>query len=107
VDLPSYPLRRFQLWRFEIGHSQLLFRSVKTDDERDRIDVLFKSVDRIDCPAAFTGLVVSTDGGDPAKFTLATQEGEFKILAGAVFHAVDGGEYFDPSPFAASLGGSA
>src|SRR4051794_7357175 len=54
--------RHFQIWRYEVGHAQLLLRSVKDDHHASRIDVLFKTVKAIDLPTRFDGLQIERDG---------------------------------------------
>lgn len=92
--------RRFQLWRYQVGHSQLLLRSVKATDHPSRIDVLFKVVEAIQLPTAFVGLTIRQDGG---KYLLEGHDWCGGIAAGACFVAEDDGEYFDPSPFETSF----
>lgn len=48
--------RHFQMWRYDVGHAQLLLRSVKDDFNASRIDVLFKDVETIDLPTSLVGL---------------------------------------------------
>jgi hypothetical protein len=92
--------RRFQIWTYQVGHSQLLLRSVKGDDHSSRIDVRFKAVDLIELPSAFDGLVIRRDG---QLYKLSGPMWSGRVVAGSCFQAEDTGEYFDPSPFADSL----
>jgi hypothetical protein len=92
--------RRFQVWRYQVGHSQLLLRSVKSAAHASRIDVLFKGVDAIELPTSFDGLVIERDG---QRYVLSGRGWAGSIVAGACFEAEDDGEYFDPSPFEASF----
>lgn len=88
--------RRFQVWRYQVGHSQLLIRSVKSADHPSRIDVLFKGVDVIEMPTNFEGLEIIRDGG---RYVLAGKGWTGSITAVVCFEAEDEGEHFDPSPF--------
>jgi hypothetical protein len=54
--------RHFQAWRYEVGHAQLLLRSVKDDHHASRVDVLFKGVKAIDLPTKFDGFQIERDG---------------------------------------------
>ena len=92
--------RRFQMWRYDVSHAQLLLRSVKSEGHDSRVDVLFKNVRSINLPTSFTGLRINRDGN---QFTVSGAEWSGEVIAGACFHAEDSGEYFDPSPFADSL----
>jgi hypothetical protein len=47
--------RKFQVWKYTVGHSQLLLRSTKSPDCSTRIDVLFKGVSEFHLPASFVG----------------------------------------------------
>ena len=51
--------RRFQVWKYTVGHSQLLLRSTKYRDFKTRIDVYFKGVEAFHLPAILTGLTLS------------------------------------------------
>ena len=95
-----YSDRHFQVWRYEVGHSQLLLRSVKASGHDSRIDVLFKAVDSICMPTSLDGLTIERDGDS---FALSGREWEGSITAGSCYQAEDGDEYFDPSPFEASF----
>jgi hypothetical protein len=92
--------RHFQIWRYEVGHAQLLLRSVKGDRHASRIDVLFKAVKAIDLPTKFDGLQIERDGDQYAVSGVGWSGG---VIAGACFQAEDAGEYYDPSPFAHSM----
>lgn len=54
--------RQFQIWRYEVGHAQLLLRSMKGDQHASRIDVLFTAVEAIDLPTRFDGPRIERDG---------------------------------------------
>ena len=95
--------RHFELWRYEVGHAQLLLRSVKSDQNQTRIDVLFKVVEAIDLPTSFDGLRLERHDN---AFGLSGVGWSGSVIAGACFRAEDTGEYFDPSPFADSMPGA-
>ena len=95
--------RRFQVWRYEVGHAQLLVRSVKGDHGPSRIDVLFKAVEAIDLPTRFDGLQIAREG---KQFILSGVGWSGRVIAGACFQAEDLAEYFDPGPFADSMPGA-
>jgi hypothetical protein len=48
--------RMFQIWKYTVGHSQLLLRSTKSPTSPTRIDVLFKGVTQFHLPTSFAGL---------------------------------------------------
>jgi hypothetical protein len=50
--------RNFRLWRYGVGHSQLLLRSLPTDDERC-LDVHFEAVTWLSLPTSFDRLTIS------------------------------------------------
>ena len=109
--------RKFQVWRYTVGHSQLLLRSTKSANCSTRIDVLFKGVSEFHLPASFVGLSI-TDASDSEVRILCTLrkspsfEKDVKVFklqgedflgyvaASAVFCHEDEGEYYDPSFFA-------
>jgi hypothetical protein len=92
--------RHFQVWLYQVGHAQLLVRSVKRRDDERRIDVLSKNVTRIDLPTSFDGLRIQRRD---EVFEMECDRWRGRVTAGACFQADDDGEYFDPSPFAESL----
>lgn len=106
----SYPGRMFQMWRYDVGHGQLLFRSTKSPEHPTRVDVLFKNVAGIQMPAVFNGMIVhSTNGAPPfelgklgcsgRKLFEITGEGMLGyIVAGIVVSHEDEGSHRDPSP---------
>jgi hypothetical protein len=95
--------RHFQLWRYEVGHAQLLLRSVKGDHHASRIDMLFRAVKIIDLPTKFDGLQIQRDEG---QYAVSGVGWSGRVLAGACYQAEDAGEYYDPSPFAQSMPGA-
>jgi len=50
--------RLFQVWLYQVGHSQLLARTLKRSGGDRRIDILFKNVSRIDLPTSFDCLEI-------------------------------------------------
>ena len=51
--------RFFQIWKYTVGHRQMLFRSTKSTDCSTSIDVLFKGVREFHLPTILTGLSIS------------------------------------------------
>lgn len=92
--------RHFQIWRYEVGHAQLLIRSVKSDLHSSRVDVLFKAVQAIDLPTRFDGLHVERVG---VQYAVSGVGWSGRVIAGACFKVEDAGDYNDPGPFAHSM----
>jgi hypothetical protein len=59
--------RRFQVWSYLVGHSQLLLRSVKDANNQTQVDVLFKNVGFILLPTLFDGLTITESSKDELK----------------------------------------
>ena len=55
--------RDFQVWKYTVGHRQLLLRSTKSPAFPTRIDVFFKGVVQFHLPTSFSGLSI-TEGSD-------------------------------------------
>jgi hypothetical protein len=109
--------RLFQMWKYTVGHRQLLLRSVKSSDQQTRIDVLFKGVSQFHIPTVLKGLVIAEDPETTdVRELFALQESEAYtkrlklftirgvdflgyVSAIGVFHHEDTGEYYDPSFF--------
>ena len=110
--------RRFQLWCYSVGHSQLLLRANPVTEQDERIEVLFKSVDWISVPTVFSGLRVAHIGdGDSAAalvkhgaagaalsprarmFRVHAGAVEGLVVAAAVFSRSDRLDYAAPSPW--------
>jgi hypothetical protein len=107
--------RNFQLWRYAVGHGQLLLRSTKTPSQPTRIDVLFKNVAALHLPASFDGLSISEASEvEAAGLHLQIGSKEMRerktfivrstcfqgyVIAGAVASHEDNGEYGDPGFF--------
>jgi hypothetical protein len=89
--------RHFQMWKYGVGHAQLLLRSVKDETHSTRIDVLFVAVERLDLPTTLNGLRIQRVDDH---FRLSGADWQGSVAAGNVAHAEDDGEYNDPSPFA-------
>ena len=117
MTLPSISSnRRFQVWSYKVGHSELLLRATKTDEFPTRIDVLFKGVKEFHLPTLCDGLSI-TDASDEEVLklcdlrkspTLFNREKVFVVqgtdfvgyvAALGVFSHEDKGEYVDPSVF--------
>lgn len=107
--------RRFQVWLYTVGHSQLLLRSPKTGSLSTRVDVLFKNVAAIQIPTLFDNLTI-TEATKDETIALHPQLGSWAfeerkvfiingagflgyVVAGAWFWHEDGLEYNDPSHF--------
>ena len=108
--------RQFQLWKYTVGHKQLLLRSVKSSAYPTRIDVLFKGVSQFHLPTVLNGLFI-TEAAEieiPGIFTLqesAALKKEIKVFpvkgrdfvgyvsALAVFTHEDEAAYHSPSFF--------
>lgn len=57
--------RRFRLWRYGVGHAQLLLRSVPFDGHRC-LDLAFENVTWLSLPTSFDRLAVSVQSDLPA-----------------------------------------
>jgi hypothetical protein len=108
--------REFQIWKYTVGHSQLLLRSTKSPTSPTRIDVLFKGVAQFHLPTSFTGLSIAEGTGADVKrlcslhaspsldkdvkvFTIKGVDFVGYVAALVVFSHEDEGEYDDPSFF--------
>jgi hypothetical protein len=106
--------RTYQLWRYAVGHGQLLLRSTQSADQPTRVDVLFNNVAVLNLPAHFDGLSISeASEAEVAKFVdlgswltgtrkiFLVRSKNFRgyVIAGAVLLHEDQGEYHDPSFF--------
>jgi len=109
--------RSFQIWKYTVGHSQLLLRSTKSPDFPTRIDVFFKGVKEIHLPTSFTGLsITEASQADIQKLcilqTHPSMGSDLKylqiqgvgflgyVMALIVVWHEDSGEYDEPSFFA-------
>jgi hypothetical protein len=108
--------RMFQIWKYTVGHSQLLLRSTKSPTSPTRIDVLFKGVTQFHLPTSFAGLSLAegTDaevrqlcilresprfGKDVKVFTVKGSDFLGYVAALIAVCHEDEGEYDDPSFF--------
>lgn len=67
--------RKFEVWRWGVGHSGLLLRSnPKTNPSRDisRIEVRFNPAHAVSLPSFFTGLAIDDDGPMSARESAET-----------------------------------
>ncbi len=101
------------MWSYRVGHSLLLLRSVKSEQQPTRVDVLFKPVAALNLPSKFQTLRIrNADADEAASIRSVTGEtwsdeqslfivegGAFVgwVLAAVVAHTEDNGEYSDPS----------
>ena len=109
--------RRFQIWKYNVSHMQLLLRSTKSPDFPTRIDVFFKGVKEFHLPTSFTGLWITeaseedtrklcslrqslSIGKDVKVFKVQGIDFVGYIAALIVVCQEDEGEYDDPSFFA-------
>jgi hypothetical protein len=111
--------RQFQIWKYVVGHRQLLLRSVKSARLPTRVDVFFKGVKEFHLPTSLTGLSIteaseadirqlctlrkspSLNSGDKVFKVQGVDFLGYIIALIAVCHE-DEGEYDDPSFFAES-----
>ena len=106
--------RTFQVWSYSVSHSQLLLRSNRTGELGTRAEVLFKGVGAIQLPTVIHGLEISElpieqaptsvkdllkDEDELGRRLYAVRSDGFTgyVVAIAVFHVEDDGEYFTPS----------
>ena len=106
--------RHFKIWKYLISHGQLLFRSVPTDAERNRVEVLFRNVvavkttmeldnlmirqpseEELSTIAQEIGMPVSQLGGTVLMIETLTSTGY--IVASDYATAKDDGNYRTPS----------
>ena len=108
--------REFQIWKYTVGHSQLLLRSTKAPNLPTRIDVLFKGVSEFHLPTTLSGLSVQEASDDQIRKLCSLRESssfnhgvkvytvkgtDFIGYVAALICACheDEGEYHDPSFF--------
>ena len=113
--------RTFQVWSYSVSHSQLLLRSNRTGGLGTRAEVLFKGVDAFELQTVNRGLDISELPIEQAPTyvkDLLKDEDELRcrvygghsdgftgyVVAIAVFHVEDHGEYFTPSSLYAPSG---
>jgi hypothetical protein len=83
--------RRFSVWAYCKGHSQLWLRSVMDENYDTAIDIWFKPVDEIHVPIMMHGLTIRGSG---PKFELNGQDWAGSINA-ALCHVYEGKFDFD------------
>jgi hypothetical protein len=102
--------RLFQIWTYVVSHSQLLLRSVKTQEAKSRIDILFKNVGLVCLASSLDTIaveqvapsVVGLAGTEPflkgrTVFQVKSSNHNGYVIAGAVVCHEDQGEYHEPS----------
>jgi hypothetical protein len=106
--------RHFKVWRYLISHGQLLLRSVPTDSESLRIEVLFKGVYAMKLTTAFDHFAIrdptdeelsqiSHDIGTPVTdlgllaFMVESSSSKGYVVASEFHSAEDDGDYKSPS----------
>lgn len=109
--------REFQVWKYTVGHRQLLLRSTKSPQHPTRVDVFFKGVSEFHLPTSLTGLFITevseSEVQDLCMLSVQTSpetgskvfkvEGKHfvgYVAALALASHEDEGEYYDPSFFA-------
>jgi hypothetical protein len=66
--------RSFQIWKYTVGHSQLLLRSTKARNVPTRIDVFFKGVSEFHLPTTLSGLSVQEASDDQIRKLCSLRE---------------------------------
>ena len=110
--------RTFQLWKYTVGHGQLLLRSTKGPNVPTRIDVLFKGVSEFHLPTLLSGLSIREASDDQIRDLCSLREspsfnhGKVYRVKGTDFIGYvaalscycheDEGEYYAPSFFSKS-----
>ncbi len=107
----------FQMWKYTVGHRQLLLRSTKSDDAPTRIDVFFKGVSEFQLPTSLYGLSISEASAQEIEsvnfcsepdsrernskvFIVKSRKFSGYVVASLLLLHEDQGEYHDPSFFA-------
>jgi|SRR5215472_9852408 len=104
--------RTFQVWKYTVGHCQLLLRSTKSAVFPTRVDVFFKGVSEIHLPTLFDGLSIweasDSEASSMGRFSQSPDAKNF-VVKGKGFSGYvaaltvacheDEGEYDDPSFF--------
>jgi hypothetical protein len=107
--------RTFQVWGATVSHDSVLLRSVKTEAEPTRIDILCKPVHAMKIRALMQGLrvreadsreaagVAQDIGEELADYhrVFVVESGDFRgyLVAGVMVASEDLGEYYDPDQF--------
>lgn len=66
LGLPWASRRTFRIWRYGVGHSQLLIRSPGNDSERT-LDLIFEGVEFLRLRRSYDGLTLSFAGEDSSE----------------------------------------
>jgi hypothetical protein len=101
------------MWRYNVSHGQLLLRSTKTPELPTRIDILFKGVAAVKLATGMSSLTVRSPTPAEAEnieaefpramhkgdeiFVLSSKAGVGYVIAVAMHHTEDDGEYYDPN----------
>lgn len=85
-----YSSRPFRLWRYGVGHSQLLLRSLPVDGE-PCLDVLFEGVRWIQMPTSLHSLTIELTGQDAGHAPPPTSQAGGKTLTLRLSAANDSG----------------
>lgn len=85
----------FAVWKYTVGHSMLLLRSVKSEVAARRVDVLFVGVEHMEIPTTMDGLRIAGHG----TYEVSGPHWRGSVTALGCAVREDSGEYFDPSPF--------
>lgn len=73
--------RRFRVWRYGVGHSQLLLRSPADRDEPESVHVLFEGVCAVKLRTSYHPLTLQRAGGEERERILAFTEVPEKLHA--------------------------
>lgn len=108
--------RPFQLWGYQVGHRQLLLRSVMANERSTRIDVLFKAVSAMLVHPSYAALSIRPPSVDeasqiapavgPQQPTAGTGVHVLQasplsfVISGAAYWGEDTGDYSTPSSLA-------
>jgi hypothetical protein len=109
--------RVFEVWKYQVGHGQLLLRSTKNDECPTRIDLGFKDVVYVQLPTLVNVASVRVGGATELPsavgaeldlqgrkvFVLESDCVGGIIVAGFAAWSEDVGEYHEPSPVLPTL----
>ena len=82
--------RKFQVWRYTVGHKQMLLRSVKSEQAGTRIDVLFKAVEYICIPTTIENIVIEEVKGSTAPVLISSLGWQIPVLYQTKIFSVSG-----------------
>jgi hypothetical protein len=103
--------RRFEVWDWRVGHRGLVLRANPTDDDAERVEVIFKPAYEVCLPALLHGLVVfavdSTRSPNGSRvlndweyvYVLESQDFKGWVIGGTVAGRSDRGSCDDPPLF--------